>query len=167
MVKQPVLRLTAHLHLVPRSRMVELYFHSRVRLHDVVQLGQLYFCVFYFVGLNCTACWMGKATAENSSKYRLTSTSLHGVMSPEDMRTLFLIRSRCSLTTANSVADSVSFFWPTSLISKTKMCLLDHFAVCVPLPPTHKPQIRSRGSEYTRNNIIVVGRGVFYAVLVV
>jgi hypothetical protein len=27
---------TTHLYLVPRSRMVELYLHSRIRLHDVV-----------------------------------------------------------------------------------------------------------------------------------
>jgi hypothetical protein len=30
------MELTAHLHLVPRSRMAELYFHSPIRLHGVV-----------------------------------------------------------------------------------------------------------------------------------
>jgi hypothetical protein len=29
-------KLTTHLHLVPRSIMVELYFHSHIRLHGVV-----------------------------------------------------------------------------------------------------------------------------------
>jgi hypothetical protein len=29
-------KLTTHLHLVPRSRMVELYLHSPIRLHGVV-----------------------------------------------------------------------------------------------------------------------------------
>jgi hypothetical protein len=29
-------KLTTHLHLVPRSRMVELYLHSYVRLHGIV-----------------------------------------------------------------------------------------------------------------------------------
>jgi hypothetical protein len=29
-------KLTTHLHLVPRSRMVKLYFHSPTRLHSVV-----------------------------------------------------------------------------------------------------------------------------------
>jgi hypothetical protein len=28
-------KLTTDLHLVPKSRMVELYFHSTIRLHDV------------------------------------------------------------------------------------------------------------------------------------
>jgi hypothetical protein len=29
-------KLTTHLHLVPTSRMVELYLHSPIRLHDIV-----------------------------------------------------------------------------------------------------------------------------------
>jgi hypothetical protein len=29
-------KLTTHLHLVPRSRMVELYVHSSIRLHGIV-----------------------------------------------------------------------------------------------------------------------------------
>jgi hypothetical protein len=32
----PGVKLTTHLHLAPRSRMVELYLHSPIHLHDVV-----------------------------------------------------------------------------------------------------------------------------------
>jgi hypothetical protein len=34
-VKRPGMKLTTHLHLVPRSRMVDLYLHSPWRLHGV------------------------------------------------------------------------------------------------------------------------------------
>jgi hypothetical protein len=34
--KRPGRELTTNLHLVPRSRMVELYFHFPIRLHGVV-----------------------------------------------------------------------------------------------------------------------------------
>jgi hypothetical protein len=35
-VKRPWLEAVTHLHLVPRSRMVELYIHSLIRLHGVL-----------------------------------------------------------------------------------------------------------------------------------
>jgi hypothetical protein len=35
-IKSQVVKLTTHLHVMPRSRMVELYLHSLIRLHDVV-----------------------------------------------------------------------------------------------------------------------------------
>jgi hypothetical protein len=35
-VKRQGVKLVAHLSLVPRSRMVELYFHSLIRLHVLV-----------------------------------------------------------------------------------------------------------------------------------
>jgi hypothetical protein len=37
----PGVKLTTHLHLVPRSRMVELYLHSPICLHGVVLIKHL------------------------------------------------------------------------------------------------------------------------------
>jgi hypothetical protein len=35
-VKRPIVKLTTHYHLVPMSRMVELYPHPFICLHDIV-----------------------------------------------------------------------------------------------------------------------------------
>jgi hypothetical protein len=47
-------KLTTHLHLVPRSRMVELYFHSTICLHGLVHnelyTGRTFRFYFLFYG---------------------------------------------------------------------------------------------------------------------
>jgi hypothetical protein len=41
-VKQPGVKLATYLHLVPISRMVELYLHSTICLHGIMRLSQKY-----------------------------------------------------------------------------------------------------------------------------
>jgi hypothetical protein len=46
-VKRPGVKSTTHLHLVPRSGMVQQYLHSPIRVHDVLHRGNF---IFMYVG---------------------------------------------------------------------------------------------------------------------